>query len=108
MSATSASKACSRSSMCLSWIASTRALSSSSGHLWQPWHARFRFSTGLRTQWSETLVPPTRMYGMWQSAQATPERAWMPWFHISNSGCCALSVGAPDSLCVQSRNPISS
>src|SRR5215475_6672093 len=39
---------------------------------------------------------------MWQSAQATPERAWMPWFHISNSGCCALSVGAPVSACVQS------
>ena len=36
-----------------------------------------------------------RLYGMWQSAQATPERAWMPWFHISNSGCCALSTGAP-------------
>ena len=48
------------------------------------------------------------MYGMWQSAQATPERAWMPWFHISNSGCCALSTGAPVSACVQSVKPTSS
>ena len=28
----------------------------------------------------------------------------MPWFHISNSGCCALSTGAPVSACVQSLN----
>src|ERR1035441_8418096 len=32
---------------------------------------------------------------MWQSAQATPERAWMPWFHVSNSGCRAFIRGAP-------------
>ena len=54
------------------------------------------------------LLAPSRLYGMWQSAQVTPERAWMPWFHISNSGCCALSVGAPVSACVQSLKPFSS
>ncbi len=27
----------------------------------------------------------------------------MPWFHISNSGCWALSVGAPVSACVQAK-----
>src|SRR5688500_20129342 len=47
------------------------------------------------TWWSLIFSAPTRMYGMRQSAQATPERAWMPWFHISNSGCCALRTGAP-------------
>src|ERR1044071_8358415 len=31
-------------------------------------------SSGLRTQWSLTLRAPTRWYGMWQSAQATPAR----------------------------------
>ena len=29
----------------------------------------------------------------------------MPWFHISNSGCWALSAGAPVSACVQSVKP---
>ena len=42
------------------------------------------------------------------SAQATPDRAWIPWFHISNSGCCAFSVGAPVTAWVQSVNPVSS
>ena len=42
------------------------------------WHDRLTASNGLRTQWSDTLVAPSRMYGMWQSAQATPLRAWMP------------------------------
>ena len=28
-------------------------------------------------------------------AQATPEWAWMPWLQSSNSGCWALSAGAP-------------
>jgi hypothetical protein len=65
-------------------------------------------SSGLRTWWSLTLRPPARVYGMWQSAHATPDRACTPWFHISNSGCCAFSVGAPDSACVQSLNPFSS
>ena len=32
---------------------------------------------------------------MWQSAHATPDRACTPWFHISNSGCCAFRTGAP-------------
>ena len=45
------------------------------------------------------------MYGMWQSAHATPARAWMPWFHTSNSGCWALSILAPVSACTQSVNP---
>ena len=65
-------------------------------------------SSGLRTWWSLIFSAPSRLYGMWQSAQATPERAWMPWFHISNSGCCALSTGAPVSACVQSLKPTSS
>ena len=29
-------------------------------------------------QWSLTLVAPSRMYGMWQSAQETPLRACTP------------------------------
>ena len=45
---------------------------------------------------------------MWQSAQVTPARACGPWLHVSNSGCCALSAGAPVSLWVQSRKPMSS
>ena len=64
------------------------------GKWWQVWQARLMLSSGLRTQWSEILVAPSRMYGMWQSAQATPLRAWMPWLHSSNSGCCALRIGA--------------
>ena len=40
--------------------------------------------------------------------QVTPARACGPWLHVSNSGCCALSAGAPVSLWVQSRKPISS
>ena len=78
-----------------SWIASARASSSLSGHLWQVWQALLTLSSGLRTWWSLIFSAPTRVYGMWQSAHATPERAWMPWFHISNSGCWAFSVGAP-------------
>ena len=90
------------------WIVSTRAFSSSSGHLWHVWQARLTLSSGLRTWWSLILSAPSRLYGMWQSAHVTPERAWMPWFHISNSGCCALSTGAPVSACVQSLNLTSS
>ena len=48
------------------------------------------------------------MYGMWQSAHATPERAWIPWLNVSNSGCCALSICVPVSLWTQSLNPSSS
>ena len=32
-----------------SWMVWTRLRRSSSGHLWQVWQARFRFSSGLRT-----------------------------------------------------------
>ena len=39
------------------------------------------FSNGLRTWWSLIFSPPSRRYGMWQSAQATFDRAWMPWLH---------------------------
>ena len=31
------------------------------GQRWQVWQARLTFSSGLRTQWSETLVAPSRM-----------------------------------------------
>ena len=43
-----------------------------------------------------------------EHTQATPDREWIPWFHISNSGCCAFSVGAPVTAWVQSVNPVSS
>src|SRR5882672_6247362 len=39
---------------------------------------------------------------MWQSAHATPERAWIPMFQTSNSGCRALNMGAPVSACSHS------
>jgi hypothetical protein len=45
---------------------------------------------------------------MWQSAQVTPLRAWTPCMYISNSGCCALSTGAPLMAWVQSEKPVSS
>ena len=64
-------------------------------------------SSGLCTWWSLIFSAPSRWYGMWQSVHVTPERAWMPWFHISNSGCCAFSTGAPVSACVQSLKPFS-
>ncbi len=91
------------SSACVrSWIAATRAWISASGYGWQTWQARLTFSSGLRTQWSETFIAPSRWYGMWQSAQATPERAWIPWLQSSNSGCWAFSTSAPVSACCQS------
>ena len=60
------------------------------------------FISGLRTWWSLIFNPPSPLYGMWQSAQATPLRACTPWLYSSNSGCCAFSTFAPDSACVQS------
>lgn len=37
------------------------------------------FNSGLRTWWSLIFIAPVRWYGIWQSAQATPERACTPW-----------------------------
>jgi hypothetical protein len=76
--------------------------------LWHVWQARWMFSTGLRTWWSETFIAPSRPYGMWQSAHETPARAWIPWFHSSNSGCCALSIPPPVIPCCQSEKPTES
>ena len=81
-------------------MTSTRAFISSSEKWWHVWQARFTLSSGLRTQWSEIFVAPSRMYGMWQSAHETPLRAWMPWLHSSNSGCCAFRISAPVSACL--------
>ena len=72
------------------------------GRRWHCWQARLTFSSGLRTQWSLTFTAPSRVYGMWQSAHATPARACVPWLHNSNSGCCALYTCAPVSPCAQS------
>ena len=109
----SAPIACSRISQWRSWICSTRSLSSfsvtfASCLLWQ------RDAGGLEVEHraAHPVIAHRRafveIFGMWQSTQVTPARAWMPWFHNSNSGCCAFNNGAPVSLCVQSRKPISS
>jgi len=45
---------------------------------------------------------------MWQSAHDTPLRAWTPWLHISNSGCCALYTGAFVSPWTQAWNGVPS
>jgi len=42
------------------WIAATRASSSASGKLWHVWHDRLTISSGLRTQWSDTFIAPSR------------------------------------------------
>ena len=88
---------------------STRCFSSSG--FTSPWHLVQDASTlrsGLFTWWSVIFSPLYSISGMWQSAQLTPERPWIPWFHISNSGCCALSAGAPVVLWTQSLNFTSS
>ncbi|MNC93020.1 hypothetical protein D3C83_95600 [compost metagenome] len=75
---------------------------------WQVWQALLMLSSGLRTQWSLIFMAPTRSKAMWQSAHATPARACAPWFHTSNSGCCAFSTFVPVSACSQSLKPSSS
>ena len=47
--------------VCRSWIVLDARLSSSSGTAWQVWQARLMLSSGLRTQWSLTLMAPSRL-----------------------------------------------
>ena len=68
-------------------------------HAWHVWQAQFTFSSGLRTQWSDTFDAPSRMYGIWQSAQATPLRAWIPGF-TARTRDAAPSGSAPLSACL--------
>ena len=74
MIAVSTSRSC---SAVRPWIVEMRSRSFASSILWHDWQALATFWIGLRIQWSETLRAPSRMYGMWQSAQETPDWAWM-------------------------------
>ena len=42
------------------WMVRTLVSNSSSEARWQDWQALLRLSSGLRTQWSLTLTPPSR------------------------------------------------
>ena len=56
-----------------SWITFTRSTTYSLS-VWHCPQACSGFSSGLCTSWLENFEAPSRTYGMWQSAQATP--AW--------------------------------
>src|SRR5208282_4882681 len=84
-------------------MAVTWSLSQSGLSVWHCWQALKSFLTGLITRWSETLLAPTIVYGIWQSAHAAPAFQWTLLLeNSSNSGWRIKAILKPVTPCFHS------